>query len=137
MTEVVAISPHSVLPYWPEVSGLLGAALRHGRSRFTLDRVQDDLIAGKKRLWVVMQGETLVSAVVTCITDFPAKRVCTILLCGGEDADAWVAKVLSAVEEYAAWEECGQVEIIGRPGWQRKCPDYELAGTWLVKELSR
>lgn len=136
MTEVVSVSPHAVPHYWPEVSGLIHTALYHGRCRFTLDGVEEDLISGKKRLWAVMQGERLVAAVVTCITDFPAKRVCTILLCGGEDVDSWVAKVLSTIEEYAHWEECGQVEIIGRPGWQRKCPDYDQAGVWLVKELS-
>jgi hypothetical protein len=136
MTEVVSVSPHAVQHYWPEASGLLRAALHHGRGRFALASIEEDLIAGRKRLWVVLSGERLVSAVVTCVTNFPAKRVCTLLLCGGEDADSWVAKVLNAVEEYAQWEDCAEVEIIGRPGWQRKCHDYEMAGVWLVKELS-
>lgn len=135
--EVVAISPHAVRHYWPEASGLIRAALSHGRGRFTLGGIHDDLIAGAKRLWIVLAGETVTAAVVTCITDFPAKRACTILLCGGEDVDSWVAEVCRTVEEYAHWEDCAEVEIIGRPGWQRKCPDYEMAGVWLVKELSR
>lgn len=136
MVNIVAVSPQSVPLYWPDVRHLLARALDEGRGRFTLDRIEADLTAGRKRLWVVLSGERLAAAVVTCVTDFPAKRVCTILLCGGEDVDSWVSRVLAAIEEYARWEECGQVEIIGRAGWERKCPSFERAGVWLVKELS-
>jgi hypothetical protein len=136
MVNVISITPHMVQHYWPHVKGMLSEALEHGRGRFTLDGIEDDLIAGKKRLWAVLGPEHVVAAVVTCVTDFPAKRVCTILLCGGEDVDSWVSRVLAAIEEYARWEECGQVEIIGRAGWERKCPSFERAGVWLVKELS-
>jgi hypothetical protein len=132
--EIVSVSPHAVQHYWPEVRGMLKRA--DLAQRFTLDKIEDDLIAGDKRLWVVLSGERAVAAVVTVITSFPTQRVCTILLCGGEDVDSWVNQVLGRVEEYARWEDCGQVEIIGRPGWRRKCAAYDHAGEWLVKELS-
>lgn len=134
---VISVSPPSVEHYWREASPMVAEAIRLGRCRFSLDGIEDDLIAGKKRLWVVLSGETMVAAVVSCVTDFPEKRVCTMLLCGGRDVDSWVARVTKAIEEYAQWEACAEVEIIGRPGWGRKCPDYEMAGTWLVKELSQ
>lgn len=123
--------------FWGAAAPLIAAALPYARGRWTLESLKADLDSGEKRLWVVFRDREMVSAYVTVNTDFPEMRVCTILACGGTDADSWVAPVLQGVETAAIAEGCAQVEIIGRPGWHRKCPDYELAGTWLVKEMSR
>lgn len=122
--------------FWAAAEPLISAALIYARGRWTLDSVKADLDSGDKRLWLVFRGRDVVAACVTANTDFPAARVCTILACGGTDADTWVAQVLQGIEAAAISEGCTQVEIIGRPGWHRKCPNYELAGVWLVKELS-
>lgn len=133
---VAAVDTADLGAWWPVAAPLLGKALPGLRGRWTIEEIEADCRAGDKRLWVVLMGAELVCAVVTVIISFSTQKVCNILLCGGEDLDAWVAKVLDAMDEYAAWEGCGQIEIIGRTGWAKKCPGYEMAGVWLVKELS-
>ncbi len=137
MSPVVFLVDWAAVPaLWPRVEGYLSDALKYNRDRFTLEDIRDGLMSERMRLWIISQDEDLVCAFVSVITSFPAQRVCTILLCGGRDADSWVGSGLGSIEEYARGEGCGQVEIIGRPGWRRKCAAYDHAGEWLVKELS-
>lgn len=121
---------------WPHVFGFVTEALKYGQGRFTVESIRERLGAGRARLWVVQRDRDTIAAVVTVNSDFPAKRVCTILLCGGADLDEWMGDTLHKVEAAARAEGCAQNEIIGRPGWERKCPGYDKAGVWLVKELS-
>lgn len=116
---------------------MIAEALPYAKGRWTLAGIESDLADGGKRLWGVFHGPKLICAIVTVNTDFPAARVCTILVCGGRDVDSWVAMALGKIEAAARADGCGQVEIIGRPGWERKCRGYDKAGVWLVKELSR
>lgn len=133
---VTAIYPKAVAAHWGIAAPWIERAVEHGRCRFTLDSIREDLIEGRKTLWLVSIGETLVAAIVTAVTAFPNKRVCTILLCGGGEVDEWVGRALDTLEEYARWRDCAEIEIIGRPGWRRKCAGYDHAGEWLVKELA-
>jgi hypothetical protein len=133
---VAAVEMTDLDAWWPVASPLVDKALPGLRGRWSLEEIEADCRAGNKRLWVVLRGSELLSAVVTVIISFSTQKVCNILLCAGQDMDSWVTEVLDTIDEYAAWEGCAQVEIIGRDGWERKCPDYQKAGVWLVKELS-
>ncbi len=135
--QAVPIDAGLIDGFWPKVAPWVAAALPWARGRWTLESIHDDLTGDFKRLWCVFRDNQVISAVVTVNTDFPAVRVSTILLCGGADADSWVPLILRNIEAAARAEGCGQVEIIGRPGWRKLCPEYDLAGVWLVKELNR
>lgn len=125
-----SVHRHELSAIWPRVAAMVAAADLRGR----FGDVGPDLAEGRKLLWLA-EGDDMLGAAVTCITDFPEKRVCTILLCGGTDLDQWQPGLRSLIEDYAQQQNCEEIEIIGRPGWHRICPDYELAGLWLVKGL--
>lgn len=73
------------------------------------------------------------SAVVTQVHAHPNGRVLRIWLAGG-DLDE-LLHFFPAVDEYAREQGCVQVEIEGRPGWERVLPGYEKRWVVLVKEL--
>ncbi len=136
MIAVLAINKSDLGAWWPQAAPFIDEAIPYLRGRSNIADIEQDCHEGNKRLWVVLSDGKLVAAVVSVIIQFSTLKVCNILLCGGSDADSWVPKVLNSMDEYAAWEGCGQLEIIGRKGWERKCPGYQMAGVWLVKELS-
>lgn len=128
--------PSDMALLWPTVAPWLEGAIPYAKGRWTLKSLWEDLSGGFKRLWLAFKDKAPIACFVTCNTDFPGARVCTILIAGGSDSDQWVRPVLREIEDQARKEGCGQVEIIGRAGWERKCPNYHKAGVWLVKELS-
>ncbi len=134
--EIVPLDSSVTEAFWPKAGPMIEKALPYAKNRWTLESIRTDLQTGSKWLWIAFQGREAIACFVTCFSSFPAAEVCTILICGGKDVDSWVAMVLKNIENAARENGCSQVEIIGRPGWHRKCPDYDLAGLWLVKELS-
>ena len=133
---ISAANKSDIAVLWPVVAPWIAGALPYAKGRWTLASLCRDLSVGLKRLWLVFKEKAPIACFVTCNTTFPGARVCTILIAGGIDSDSWVGPGLVEVEEAARKEGCGQVEIIGRAGWERKCPSYTKAGVWLVKELS-
>lgn len=137
--DIIKVQPtaSAVASHWREIAPLITDALAYCRQRFVLGEIRDKLERGRMSLWVFVRAGQIIGAVVTVNTDFSTLRLCTILLCGGEDIDAWADDGLRAIERQALAEGCRQVEIVGRPGWRRKCAGYEHAGDWLVKDLAR
>ena len=135
MITVLPVPAQSVARRWQQVAPMLDAALPYAQGRFTLQGIYDDLEDGSKDLWAFYRGAEIIGAVVTVYTDFPALKLCTVLLCGGNDIDEWKDQGLDAIERAALRDGCSQIEIVGRPGWRRKCASYDHAGDWLVKNL--
>lgn len=138
IADPVAVVPidATVLPqFWSAAEPMIAAALPYARNRWTVPGIKADLESGDKRLWGVFSDCRLICAIVTVNTDFETVRVCTILICGGAGVDTWVNAALDEIEAAASADGCAQVEIIGRPGWRRKCAGYDHAGEWLVKEI--
>ena len=73
--------------------------------------------------------------VVTRIVNYPRHRVFEIFLCSGEGLKAWA----HYEELLCCWgrsQGCKQIEMIGRPGWERvKADGWEKTGIRLTKEL--
>lgn len=135
---VLPVDRTDVTAFWPEVVPHLDLAITAGRRRFTLESIRADLIAGKKLLWVAQRHGRVIASIVTVMADFPAQRVCTILLCGGGDLNAWLDQALDRIEHFAEMNQA-EVDVVGRIGWHRALArrGYAHAGAWLVKETSR
>lgn len=95
---------------------------------WTLEAVEQEIRAGRAVFWPMER-----SAVVTQIHEHPTGRVLRIWLAGGNLGE--LLHFLPAADNYARTQGCKQVEIEGRPGWERVLPGYAKQRVILVKEL--
>lgn len=110
---------------WERCKRHLGGALA---GLWTLDAVEQEIREARAVLWPLER-----SAVVTQIHAHPNGRVLRIWLAGG-DLDE-LLHFLPAADAYAREQGCIQVEVEGRPGWERVLAGYAKRRVILVKEL--
>lgn len=116
--------------HWGEVSPMLAKALAK-QTAMSLESVYEDLRRGKFHLWVVPR----VAAFVTEIQQFPKERICMIVLCGGDALSEWQDVADEKLTRYARAMGCVALMIVGRRGWSRAAPAYQIQDVVMRKQL--
>jgi hypothetical protein len=133
LAELSCVDPAQVSKIWPHVSHLIRRAMeRGGMGRFA--DVERDVLHANAYLWLAVESGSVLAAAVTQVTQEKDHRLCTIVACGGHDWTRWGA-LIEGLETYARAENCRRMEIVGRPGWLKRLPDYRLAKIVIRKEL--
>lgn len=115
---------------WPEAAPLLQKPLER-QSAMTIESVYRDCKSGKFHLWLI-PGKV---AFITEIQQFPAERICMIVLCGGEGLDEWKVQADEVLTRYARTMGCNALMIVGRLGWSVVMPEYRRTDYVLRKTL--
>ena len=115
---------------WASVAALLEKALQK-QTAMSLESVKQDCLKGKFWLWHV-PGQV---AFVTEIQQFALERICMIVLCGGEHIDEWLEHCDRTLTRHARHFGCAALMIVGRKGWARVCPEYEIQDYVMRKPL--
>lgn len=136
MTDVlVCVDPEKVDELWPHVRPFIDAAFDTELGDDNTDSVKADLDARHALLWIVWNGNKLIAAATTKIVRVPAKKLCIITTCAGQDLSRWL-HFLVDMEKYAKAEGCDAMRIMGRRGWKAMLPTYHEPWVCLEKELS-
>jgi hypothetical protein len=67
---------------------------------------------------------------ITTIIQYPQLRVLLVQFGGGRGMDEWKYDIRGYFEEYARWNVCDEIQILGRIGWSRIYPDMKTG--WAV-----
>lgn len=116
--------------YWPLVSPLLEKALAK-QTAMSLRSVHEDVKRGKFLLWHV-PGQ---AAFVTEIQQFPLEKICMIVLCGGDGMEQWLEVADKTLTRHAKALNCTALMIVGRPGWSKVVPAYQVQDVVMRKAL--
>lgn len=116
--------------HWESVAPLLAKAIAK-QTAMTLESVHADVKGAKFHLWHI-PGK---AAFVTQIQNFPSERICMIVLCGGEGMDEWLRIADETLTRYARSFGCNAMMIVGREGWSRVIPAYEVTDVVMRKAL--
>lgn len=119
--------------FWYDALDLLRPALAMNGD-FTATSIKRALDKGDLQLWCHFGGESMNMAVVTELADFALRRVCLILLIGGEDRDDWLHH-LGTIEAWAKDKGAQVCRLYGREGWVKVLPEYGRRGVILEREL--
>lgn len=95
--------------------------------------IEQDVHSAMALLWLAWDGETVLAAAVTQLTNHNGLKVCTIVACGGEDRVRWLY-LIGKLEEHAKDEGCARVRICGRRGWTKALEGYRVRSVILEKE---
>lgn len=132
-SELVCVPPVHAAAVWPRVRHLILRAMeRAGIGAFK--PVEDGVLQGFSLLWLAWDGEQVKAAAVTSIAQTEWRRVCEIVACGGHDRDQWLM-LLRTIEQYAKADGCSAMRIIGRKGWARALPDYQVKRFIMEKDI--
>ena len=119
--------------HWSEVAPLIEKALTYNPV-YTLDDIYWNLVQRSMQLWTEVTDGKVTSVAITSVDKTLKSHICTILLAAGKLTRRWEAH-LAYIEVWAKHLGCDQIEIIGRPGWQRWHKGFELAYVAIRKPL--
>lgn len=111
-----------------DVRLLIEPALNYSGNAFSWHDVLDRVASGKAKIW--NNGD---AAGVTEVLNFPQKRVCNVWLAGGR-----MESLLSMLDDVLVWAKennCSEVTVQGRKGWQRILPGFSMRNVELVRAI--
>lgn len=133
---LVAIPAGEVDAVWHLVEEFVSSACRRGLGDDTPSSVFEECTTGTSQLWLVVSPARETKAfVVTQMVRQPTGRIaCLIGLCGGQEMRTWL-HLLKDIETAAASDGASSIRFLGRHGWARALPDYEIAQLVFEKDL--
>ncbi|TIO15631.1 MAG: hypothetical protein E5X86_19880 [Mesorhizobium sp.] len=134
---------------WPEEKLLaygreITAAMRKFVERFprevTIQYLAQEIIAGKKQLWLIMDGERFVSFVLTEIQTNDATGAKTLLIpsFAGDEGTSTVPLIVE-LENWGIENGCTEARTLGRKGWTKPMAEqgYRMDAVLFRKPLER
>ena len=118
-----------------DISQALSYSGNHTDAQFVYDCVKEK----KMQLWVVWDKdkpttlEKYYGVVVTEVVQRKLKRSCQIFIMTGKHRQKW-QHLISVLEDFAEEQECQQMELFARPGWQKILQNYNYKRTHVVLE---
>ncbi len=112
------VPSHAVDVVWEEIVPLLEPALEVEGSLYSPDDIYFKLAAREMQLWVAYLRKKLVVFGITTIRIFNTKKIATLVYVGGKRRDEW-HHLLQHIHSFARVHGCDEVEVCGRPGWER------------------
>ena len=131
MTVLFQVPCENIAQVFPLVETELKKAIDFAGNRYADGELQRDLENGNKQLWLVNDGNEIKASIVTLVYK---NGVCQIVLCAGHDMKDWLGHI-KEIEQFGRNHDCNISEIIGRKGWMKMLPDYELFAVILRKKL--
>lgn len=119
---------------WSDISKLLECL---EDDRVNIDNIYDKIVDGEWHLWVAVNSDdSIYSVAVTTFIHYPLVTNLRIVFLAGE-FEKW-AEIIRIFEQFALINDCHEVEIKGRKGWERVLRDrgYELKSVTLRKRIN-
>ena len=104
-----------------------------GGGDISVEAFRSSLIERERQLWFVWSDD-LEAVFITQLVFTPHGKVANIDALAGENLANWIG-LIEGVEDWARAEGCVKVEIVGRRGWSRVLPEYDIAQYVLEKRL--
>ena len=133
--------PEAIIKSWPVITHGLEVMLENAGSDTSMDKIFNDLMAGRLLLWVAMLNGEYVGFVTTQVVDVPP-RVKHLWVVHAFKAiktpTIWLLRAYEMLEEFAVSRQCKSVRFYAksRP-WQSKFLDngYHIGYLEFVKPL--
>ena len=128
------IRPDHIDDIWTDVEPHLERCVPHSEGELETEDFHQLLANGEMQLWLAMEDEEILAAMVSQIVSYPRKRILRIIAIGGGEMDRW-HPFLPALEEWALENGATALECWGRKGWLRVLDDWKCSYHVLTKDL--
>ena len=137
--QLINIPIKKVDEVWSLVKKNIQQALSYSGNHTDADYVYQTIKDGKFQLWVVWDEskktvkEQYNGVVVTEIVQRKLKRSCHIFIVTGKNRQQW-QHLISVLEDFALENECNNMELISRNGWEKIMNKFNYKKTHVVLE---
>jgi hypothetical protein len=135
MIEVSMVPTQYVDQCWPKIEDYIQKAAEYTYGRFTAGNIYDLVAEGDYQLWVAMNHQSIIGAVVTSVVTYPQRKLLCMQFCGGEDLKDWKDPMLALLRRFAKDVGCDGIESTARPGWAKIFKNDGFAAHWVTFEL--
>lgn len=129
---VIGVQAEYIDEAWPHVQKWMSRVLNR-EGRWKESTIKEKIRNRDAQLWVAVDKE-VIAIMVTQILIFDLKKVCLIWMISGTEMSRWV-HLLDYVEAWAKENGCEELEVNGRPGWERVLRDFKRTNVVLRKKI--
>ena len=138
MTETRRIRRDEWECHWPRISADLDRIPQFWSDYWTKDFINEAVMTERWQAWGFGAQEGNLNVIVlTQVCEFPANRFLQIPLAFGNSLDDCLPSIMAALEKFAIVAECDVCEVIGRPGWERKLPQFSRYAVMLKARVPK
>jgi len=138
---LVRIPTSNIDDVWNLVKKDIQEALSYSGNHTDSDFVLETLKQQKFQLWIVWDKEKKTTkdkyygVVITEVTKRKLRKSCNIFIVTGKHRQKW-QHLISVLEDFALEQECNNMELIARKGWERIMEQFNYKKTHVVLEKS-
>lgn len=125
------LKAEDAIQLWPEIEPMLIAPCEMSSGRHTPQSTFERVRDGFYDVFVAYLDNAIKAVCVTQVSEYPASKWLTIILCGGEKMLDWLTEGRAVLDDWARRTGCIAIEVFGRPGW---CKAMELVSTGVMME---
>ena len=130
------LPPEDVACIWDDVAPMLANVTQHSEGEMQPDDYLEPLTHGEMQLWVVVDGGSLHTVMVTQIIPYPQKKVLRVIAIAGSEFKELHSRFNDMIESFAIQYGCSSMELWGRKGWKKLLPDWDDSYIVFTKELT-
>ena len=137
--QLLKIPVNKVDEVWSLVKQNIQEALTYSGNQTDVDFVYNTIKANNFQLWIVWDEdkktvqEQYNGVVVTEIIQRKLKRSCNIFIVTGKNRQQW-QHLISVLEDFALKNDCNNMELISRNGWEKIMNKFDYKKTHVVLE---
>lgn len=138
---LVRIPTSNIDDVWNLVKKDIQEALSYSGNHTDSDFVLETLKQQKFQLWIVWDKEKKTTkdkyygVVITEVVKRKLRKSCNIFVVTGKHRQKW-QHLISVLEDFALEQECNNMELIARKGWERIMEQFNYKKTHVVLEKS-
>jgi len=138
---LVRIPTSNIDDVWNLVKKDIQEALSYSGNHTDSDFVFETLKQQKFQLWIVWDKEKKTTkdkyygVVITEVIKRKLRKSCNIFVVTGKHRQKW-QHLISVLEDFALEQECNNMELIARKGWERIMEQFNYKKTHVVLEKS-
>ena len=139
MIELVYIPEDMVDGSWKHVEKDVADALARSNGYALASNIKQWVKDKKMQLWILWDKdkpttkEKYYGVVVTEIVKRKLKKSCNIFIVTGRQRRLWTP-LIQVIEDFAKEQDCDQMELIARPGWDKIMKPFNYKRTHVVLE---
>lgn len=113
-------------PYMSRILAEMGRLAKRFPKDVTTAALFQEVLAGKRTLWLVLDGDSFVSIALSTIrtVDATGTRIATLCDLAGRDVHRYAAELCAALEQWAEQNNCPVMAVEGREGWKPLLAQY-------------
>ena len=137
--ELVFIPKDNIDDVWQMVENPIKEALSYSGNHHNSEFVLNTLKKGKFQMWIVWDKdkntiqEKYNGVCITEIIQRTLKKLCHIFIMTGKNRQKW-QHLVKNIEDFAKDQQCDQLELIARPGWEKILKQFNYKKTHVVLE---